>query len=85
MTIALGQVERAVGSADVAPTPDATAAFERDHEAAQKALADWNDLKSNDLTPLNSALKQAGLPPISLEEGKTRSALTGEPFALDDE
>jgi hypothetical protein len=70
LTIALGQVERAVGSADVAPTADAVTAFQHDQQAMQQALAEWNKIKSKEVSRLNPSLKQAGLPPISLEEGK---------------
>jgi hypothetical protein len=70
LTIALGRVERAVGSADVAPTADAVTAFQHDQQAMQQALAEWNKIKSKEVSRLNPSLKQAGLPPISLEEGK---------------
>ena len=70
LTTALGQVARAVGSADVAPTADAVTAFQRDQQAMQQALAQWNKITSKDVARLNPSLKQAGLPPISLEEGK---------------
>ena len=61
-------VERAAESADVAPTTDATTAFQRDQQAVQEALAQWNELKSKDMARLNSLLKRANLQPLSLEE-----------------
>jgi hypothetical protein len=70
LTVALGQVARVVGSADVAPTADAVTAFQHDQQAMQQALAEWNKIKSKEVSRLNPSLKQAGLPPISLEEGK---------------
>jgi hypothetical protein len=73
-----------VGSADLAPTADAITAVQRDQEATQKALAEWNEVKSKDVPGLNSSLKQAGLPAISLEEEKKSSAALGESLALDD-
>jgi len=84
LTIALGQVERAVGSADLAPTADALAAFQRDRQAVQEALAEWGKIKSQDVPRLNSLLKQAGLPPVSLEEEKKNSAALPENLALED-
>ena len=84
MTIAFGQVERAVGSADLAPTADAVTAFQRDQQAVQEALAAWDKIKSQDVPHLNSSLRQAGLPPISLEEAKKSTAALGESMALDD-
>ena len=83
LTIAFGQVERAVGSADLAPTADAVTAFQRDQQAVQEALAAWDKIKSQDVPHLNSSLRQAGLPPISLEEAKKSSAALGESMALD--
>jgi len=84
LTIALSQVERAVGSADLAPTADALTAFQRDQQAVQEVLTAWDVIKSQDLPRLNSALRQAGLPPISLEEEKRASTASAESFALDD-
>ena len=81
---ALSQVERAVGSADVAPTADAITAFERDQQGVQRALAEWNSIKNTDVPHLNSSLKQAGLPPISLQEEKKSSAELGAGQAFDD-
>jgi len=84
LTLAWGQVERAVASADVAPTADAATALERDREATRKALAEWTEIKSNDLARLNSSLERAGLPTISLEEQRKNTADMGAGLLLDD-
>jgi len=68
VTNVLGDVGRAVQSADVAPTADAVTAFYRAQQAMQTALAQWNEIKTQDLPKLNASLKQANLPPVSLEE-----------------
>ena len=65
---ALGEVERVVESADVAPTEDAVTALAQEHQAMNSRLAQWNEVKTRDLPQLNSMLGQANLPPISLEE-----------------
>lgn len=64
---ALGELERAVESADVAPTADALTAFQKDQQAVRKALAQWNEIKSRELARLNTLLRQANLPPISTD------------------
>ena len=66
---ALGEVGRAVESADVAPTSDAVTAFGRDRQAMQKVLAQWNEIASKDVPKLNESLKQANLQPVTLEVG----------------
>jgi photosystem II stability/assembly factor-like uncharacterized protein len=68
ITSALGDVGRAVQSADVAPTADAVTAFRRDQQVVQKVIAQWNGIKSQDVPKLNASLKQANLQPVSLEE-----------------
>jgi hypothetical protein len=62
---ALSELERAVESADVAPSSDALTAFTRDQQAVRKALAQWNGIKSQELPRLNSLLREANLPAIS--------------------
>jgi len=84
LTIALNQVERAVGSADLAPTADALTAFQLDQQAVREVLAGWEKIKSQEMPRLNLSLKQAGLPPVSLQEENKRSAALGETLALDD-
>jgi photosystem II stability/assembly factor-like uncharacterized protein len=64
---ALSELQRAVESADVAPSPDALTAFQRNQQAVRRALAQWKEITSQDLPRLNSLLRQANLPAISLE------------------
>jgi hypothetical protein len=61
-----------VESADVAPTADAVTAFQNAQQPTQQALANWDGIKSQDISRLNASLKQAGLPPISVEGGRSR-------------
>ncbi len=68
----LGQVARAVESADVAPSTDAVTAFTHEKQGAEKALARWTEIKTQDVPKLNTALKQAGLPTVTLEERGAR-------------
>jgi photosystem II stability/assembly factor-like uncharacterized protein len=70
---ALGELQRAVESADVAPTPDAVGAFQDDQQALSKALAQWDRIKTHDLPQLNALLRESGLRVISLEEAKAKS------------
>ena len=84
LLMALSQVTRAAGSADVAPTPDAVTAFQRDQQAVQKTLGEWNLIKSKDVPHLNLSLKQARLPPISVDEGKMSRAELEVIQALDE-
>jgi len=67
---ALGELERAVESADVAPSTDVLTAFARDQQAVRKALAQWNEIKNKDLPRLNSLLRQANLPGVSIDQPK---------------
>ncbi|MGO8813795.1 MAG: WD40/YVTN/BNR-like repeat-containing protein [Terriglobia bacterium] len=69
LNTALDNVGRAVGSADVAPTGDADTAYQRDRAAMQKILAQWEEVKNQEVPKLNSSLKEAGLQPVVLEEG----------------
>ena len=63
---ALGDVQRAEQSADVAPTADVVTAFQRDQQAIEKALEQWEEIKSKDVPRLNASLERAGLQPIPL-------------------
>ena len=67
---ALSELERAVESADVAPSTDALTAFARDQQAVGRALAQWNEIKNQDLPRLNSLLRQANLPGVSIDQPK---------------
>ena len=54
--------QRAVESADVAPTPDAREGFERRREEVSKGLSHWKHFLDVELPALNKALEAAGLP-----------------------
>lgn len=70
---ALAGLENTIESADVAPTTDAIAAFRHDQQVLRTTLAQWNEVKRKDLPQLNTFLRQANLPPISLEEAHRES------------
>ncbi|MGH8400426.1 MAG: hypothetical protein ACRESU_04915, partial [Gammaproteobacteria bacterium] len=61
---ALGTLQRAVESADTAPTTDALAGFKKQATATQSALTAWDKFESGRLPVLNKALQQAGLSPL---------------------
>jgi len=67
LTSALAGLENVIESADVAPTPDAMAAFQSIQTVLRAALAQWAEVKGKDLPQLNEMLRAAGLPAISLE------------------
>ena len=67
LAAALGEVDRAVDSADAAPTADAVTAFGRDQQLLRKLLAQWEEVKSKDVPRLNESLKKAGLSTLSVE------------------
>jgi photosystem II stability/assembly factor-like uncharacterized protein len=64
---ALGEVERAVESADAAPTRDALTAYAMSRQGAEKALGRWKQILARALPELNERLRGAGLAPISAE------------------
>jgi photosystem II stability/assembly factor-like uncharacterized protein len=70
LTRALRDLERIVESADVAPTPDAVAAFEQNQKIMRETLARWQELRAQGLPKLNSLLQKNNLPPIALEDSK---------------
>jgi photosystem II stability/assembly factor-like uncharacterized protein len=69
---ALGGVERAVESADVAPTADAQTAFNQDGEIVHNALAKWDVILNTDLPALNKELQRAHLNFEVIELGRVR-------------
>ena len=69
---ALGELERAVESADVAPTTDAQAAFSQDGEIVHNALSKWDVILSTDLPALNKELERAHLNFDVIELGPAR-------------
>jgi len=55
----------AAGSADSAPTAQSRAAFETFDRALTKTIAHWEELKKQNLGPLNQQLQQLGVPQIA--------------------
>jgi len=75
VTAAWGALDRAVESADVAPTRDAVTAFEHDQKLTREVQRKWDEIKTKDLVSLNAALSRARLPALSLEgPGNEREA-----------
>jgi photosystem II stability/assembly factor-like uncharacterized protein len=66
----LEKVAGAVDGADAAPTPDANAGYVAAHALLDRALADWQALKSTSLGAVNAELRRAGHEPLSLVAGK---------------
>jgi hypothetical protein len=58
----MARFQRAVESADVAPTPDALAGFERRRAEVSRELSHWKGFLDTELPALNRALEAAGLP-----------------------
>jgi flagellar motility protein MotE (MotC chaperone) len=67
LAAAWSEIDRAVESADAAPTADAVIAFGRNQKLMQELTARWQEVKSNDLPRLNESLKKAGLDALSVE------------------
>jgi len=63
---ALSELITIIGSADAAPTAQASEAYETYRRLLEKQLADWQLIQSKDLTDLNTLLRRAGLAEISL-------------------
>jgi photosystem II stability/assembly factor-like uncharacterized protein len=62
----LGSLVGMIQSADVAPGADAMAAVQQHLQLAQKALAAWEQAKTQDLPAFNEMLQKANLPPITV-------------------
>ena len=60
----LGQLERVVESADVAPSTDAVTAFGQDMQIADAALQRWQAIVSEDLPRLNNDLRRMHIEPV---------------------
>lgn len=60
----LGSLPSVVGSADSAPTQQATAVFEYASGLVDEQLAAWHDIIINDLAAFNSALREAEVPAV---------------------
>jgi hypothetical protein len=56
----LGKYAEAVDSADAAPSPDARSGYAVLMPKLEQSLADWQQLKSEDLVALNAELRAAG-------------------------
>ncbi|HEV2298655.1 MAG TPA: hypothetical protein VGR72_09090 [Candidatus Acidoferrales bacterium] len=69
---ALGELERAIESADVAPTADAQSAFNQDGEIVHNALGKWDVILNTDLPALNKELQRAHLNSEVIELGPAR-------------
>ena len=63
---AFGKLEYVVESADAAPTPDALKAFHQRRQVLESTMGEWSEIKSKDLPKLNSLLRQAKLPAITI-------------------
>ncbi len=68
LSSALAGLENVIESADVAPAPDAVAAFQKIQTVLRAALAQWAEIQVEDLPRLNEKLRAAGLPVLSLED-----------------
>ncbi len=68
LAAAWGELERAVESADAAPTADADTALEHDRQLTRKLLAEWAEVMNEDLPHLNESLSKANLAPLSLDQ-----------------
>jgi len=66
VSAAWAELDRAVESADVAPTVDAREALEHDRQLTERVMSKWADLKARDLAGLNAALRQAGRGDLSV-------------------
>jgi hypothetical protein len=58
----MARFQRTIESADVAPTPDYLAGFERRREDISRGLSLWKEFLDAELPALNRALETAGLP-----------------------
>jgi hypothetical protein len=70
VTRSLQQVLQSVESADVAPTQGDLAALQQAQQNLTTTLARWNDFRNKDLQQLNSTLRQANLPSITVGAGE---------------
>ena len=73
---ALRQVQGAMQSADVAPTPDQLQALQKYLSQEKQTLAGWQQFVATDLANLNNKLKAAGLQEIRMG-GQERSEPSG--------
>ena len=62
----LGKLASAADDADAAPSPDARTGYAALMPMLDRALADWQRLKSEDLATLNARLRRAGKAELKL-------------------
>jgi hypothetical protein len=79
----LGAVLGALDSADAAPTTQQSAMFAEVEKALSEQLNTWDQLKSKDVTDLNTKLKQAGLPEIDPQKPTPGSADSAQTTSQD--
>ena len=79
----LGTVLSALDSADAAPTTQQSAMVADLEKALGEQLSAWEQIKSKDVTDLNSQLKQAGLPAIDLTKKLPDSADSAQTTSQD--
>lgn len=71
LAAAWGELDRAIESADAAPTADAVTAFAHNQAMTRRILGEWEEIKGKDLTRLNGLLHQANITPLTVEhDGK---------------
>ncbi|HLY60599.1 MAG TPA: hypothetical protein VKV95_07510 [Terriglobia bacterium] len=63
---AWSELERAVESADAAPTADAVTAFAHNQAMTRKILDEWEGVKGKDLQRLDEVLHQANVAPLTV-------------------
>jgi hypothetical protein len=79
----LGTVLGALDSADAAPTTQQSAMFAEVEKSLSEQLNMWDQLKSKDVTDLNTKLKQAGLPEIDPQKPTPGSADSAQTTSQD--
>ena len=79
----LGAVLSALDSADAAPTTQQSAMVTELEKALTAQLADWEQMKSQDVADLNVQLRKAGLPVIDLAKMPADSASSAQTTSQD--
>jgi hypothetical protein len=70
---AIGSLMQAVdGGADAAPSPDARAGYAALSSKLDGVLADWNTIRTRDVSALNAKLEAAGQKPLGTETAGRR-------------
>jgi hypothetical protein len=68
MGSSLNSLMNMLQAADVAPTSQLVAAFSERRQALRALLAKWESLMTGELRSVNTVLKEAKLPEISLDK-----------------